>query len=326
MSISKQNRKVLITGGAGFIGANFVYKFLEMGYSVNIFEIKEADLWRLEKALKNPKNSKKIEIHSPNLLNYNETEKIIKKIKPDIVLHFAAYGAYQNFQQEISATVDANIKTTINLADACQKADVKCFINTGSSSEYGIKEKPMKETDILEPDNLYGITKSAGTFYCQMLAKKSGFPCATIRPFAVYGYFEEKKRLVPTIINSCLKNNELKLSNPESVRDFIFIEDLISGYLSAVKNIDRIKGEIFNLGTGKQNKIRDVVKIVKKITESMAEPAYGQIKIVQTEPKKWEADISKAKKLLEWRPKYNLEEGLKKNINWFKSNLNLYEN
>ena len=314
------NKKILITGGAGFIGANFVHKFLELGYKVNIFEKKETDLWRIEKV----KN--KINLYSPDLTDYNETEKIICEIKPDIVIHFAAYGAYQRFQQDINLTIDTNLKATINLLNASQKIGVDGFINTGTNSEYGIKEKPMKESDILEADNLYAITKAASTMYCQMMAKKFNFPVATIRPFAVYGYFEEKERLIPTIIKSFLINTKLELSRPDSVRDFIFIEDLIAGYLSAIKNIENIKGQIFNLGTGKQNTINEAVEIVKKIIGSAAKPTYGKINTTQTEPKNWVADISNAKKMLNWQPKYNLEQGLLKDIDWFKNNISLYEN
>ncbi len=318
--MSTNKTKILITGGAGFIGANFVYKCLEMNYEVNIIEKKEANFWRIKKI------KDRIKIHFNNLLNYKETEKFIFEIKPDIVVHFAAYGAYQRFQQDIDLTINTNLKATINLVNACNKIGVECFINTGTNSEYGIKENPMKETDILEADNLYAITKASATMYCQMTAKKFNFPVVIMRPFAVYGYFEEKERLIPSIIVSCLSNNKLELSRPDSVRDFIFIEDLMDAYLLAIKNIKNIKGQIFNLGGGKQNPISKIVKIVKNITGSNIKPTYGQTKAAQTEPKNWVSDISKAKKMLGWQPKYNLEAGLKKNIEWFKNNLSFYEN
>jgi len=316
MAPSKKN--VLITGSGGFIGANFTYKFLDLGYNVHLIEKKESNLWRL----KNLKD--KIKINYINLKDYNKLEKFILKLKPQIILHFAAYGTYPKKQKDIKNTIDTNLLGTINLVNACSKIKFKCFINTGSSSEYGIKEKPMKENDLLEPNNLYGITKAAATMYCQNAARKLGLPIITVRPFAVYGYFEEKERLIPTVIKSCLMNKELKLSSPESVRDFIFIEDVIEAYLLAIKNIQKIKGEIFNLGTGKQSTIAEVVRIIKKITNSTIKSKYGETKIAQSEPKYWVTDISKIKNILNWQPKYNLEEGLRKNIEWFKENVPLY--
>ena len=312
------NKNVLITGGAGFIGANFVYKFLELGYNVNLIDRKESNLWRLEDI------KEKIKIHYLDLRNYNEVEPFIIKLKPQIILHFAAYGAYQAKQQDVKTTIDTNLLGTINLVNACKKIKFECFINTGSNSEYGAKDKPMKEDDLLEPNNLYGITKAAATLYCQEMVRKFGLPIVTVRPFAVYGYFEEKERLIPTVIKSCLTNSELKLSSPKSVRDFIFIEDVIEAYLLAIKNIQKIKGEIFNLGTGKQSTIAEVVRIIKKITNSTIKPAYGEVKISQLEPKHWLADISKIKKLLNWQPRYDLEQGLKEDIEWFKKNISLY--
>ena len=317
--MSIEEKKILITGGAGFIGANFVYKFLELGYNVTVFERKGTNFWRLKKI------TSKIKIYSPDLTDYAKTEACLKKIKPEVVLHFAAYGAYQSRQQNVTLTIDTNIISSINLINACNNIGVECFINTGTNSEYGIKNKPMKETDVLESDNLYAITKSAVTLYGQMVARKYNFPIVTMRPFAVYGYFEEKERLIPTIIQSCLTGNALKLSRPDSVRDFIFIEDLINGYLAAIKNIKKIRGEIFNLGTGKQYSIQQVVATVKKITNSNIKPRYGTMKKAQTEPKTWIADISKAKKILQWKPRRTLEQGLKKDIEWFKRHLSFYE-
>ncbi|MSU54600.1 MAG: SDR family NAD(P)-dependent oxidoreductase [Candidatus Staskawiczbacteria bacterium] len=314
-----KNKKILITGGAGFIGANFVYKFLELGYSVTTLERKSTNLWRLKKVLSN------IKIYSPDLTDYKKTEACIKKIKPNIVLHFAAYGAYQRFQQDIATTIDVNVKGTINLLHACQKVGIECFINTGSSSEYGIKNAPMKETDVLEPDNLYAITKSAVTLYGQMMARKFNFPIATIRPFAVYGYFEEPGRLIPDIIKAYLHHVPPKLSSPHSVRDFIFIEDLIDGYMAVIKNIKKIKGEVFNLGSGKQDPVHTVVTIIKELNDSAIKPHYGSLKKAQTEPSMWVADISKAQTLLKWKPAHTLEQGLKKDIEWFKRNLAFYE-
>jgi len=312
-------KKVLITGGAGFIGANFARKFLDLGYKVNLIEKKGANIWRI-KEIKN-----KINIYYFDLKDANKLESLIIRIKPEIVLHFAAYGTYPRNQKDIKQTIEVNLLGTINLINACSKVKLKCFINTGTSSEYGIKNVPIREHDLLEPDNLYGITKAAGTMYCQNMAKKLNFPIITMRPFAIYGYFEEKDRLIPTIIKSCLTNKELKLSSSDSVRDFIFIEDMIDAYLSVIKNCKKAKGEIFNLGAGEQTKIKEIVNMIKKITGSKIKPKYGKVELAQFEPKKWVADTSKIKKLLKWSPKYSLKDGLKKNILWFKNNIALYK-
>ena len=312
------SKTLLITGGAGFIGANFVRRFLDLGYDVNVMEKKGTDLWRIRGI------EKRIKIHYLDLRNREEVESLISKIKPQVILHFAAYGAYQGTQQDLEKTVETNFLGTVNLVKACSREGFECFINTGSSSEYGIKENPMKEKDLLEPNNLYGIIKATATMFCQNEARMHNLPIAIARPFAVYGYFEEKGRLIPTVIKSCLENSKLELSSPGSVRDFVFIEDLIGAYSRIIENISRAKGEVFNIGTGKQSSIGEVVQLAKKITGSSIDPQYQKVRAVQHEPRNWVADISKIKRVLGWHPEHNLESGMRKNIEWFKKNLSLY--
>lgn len=312
-------KKILITGGAGFIGVNFVHKFLELGQNVYLIEKPGIDLWRLE----NIKD--KIKIDFIDIADYDKLQSFVLKLKPQIILHFAAAGTYTRRQEDIKNIIDTNLLGTINLLNACSQIKFECLINSGSSSEYGLKDGPMKESDLLEPNNLYGITKAASTMYCQYMAKKLGLPITTMRLFSVYGYFEEKERLIPQVIKNCLEDREIELSSPNFVRDFIFIEDVIDAYLAIIKNISKVKGEILNLGTGKQTTINKVVSMVKKITNSASIPKYGQIKSALNEPKTWVADISKIKNLLGWQPKYDLEKGLRKNIAWFKENRHFYQ-
>jgi len=109
------------------------------------------------------------------------------------------------------------------------------------------------------------------------------------------------------------------------VRDFIFIEDIIGAYLKVIKNIKKIQGEIFNIGSGRQYKVSQVVTLIKKLTFSSIKPHYGAVSPAQLEPKKWLADISKAKHFLNWYPKYNLEKGIKDTIKWFQKYPSYYE-
>jgi len=314
----RETKRVLITGGTGFIGSNFVYKFLDLGYDVHLIVRPESNFWRIEPI------KKKVKLHYINLTNTEDVNKFILNLKPQIILHFAAYGAYQSKQQDVKLTIDTNLLGTVNLVNALSKIKFDCLIYTGSSSEYGIKNRPMKESDILNPVNLYGITKAAATMYCQYMSKKLDLPIVIMRPFAVYGYFEDKDRLIPTVIKACLTNTELNLSTSYSVRDFIFIEDIIDAYLKAINSIQKIQGEIFNLGTGEQTEIAQIVNFVKQFAHSLIEPHYGKVMPAQIEPKTWIADILKAKKLLNWQPKYDLGVGLRKDVEWFKKNLFLY--
>ncbi len=308
-------KKILITGGTGFIGSNFVRKFLELGEEVHLIVRHESNFWRIDDI------KDKLKFHYVDLLDAAEVEKLINELKPEIILHFATYGAYQGKQQDVKLTVDTNLSGTINLVNAASKIKFDCFINTGSSSEYGEKDYPMKETDILEPNNLYGVTKAAATMYAQFMAKEKDLPITTIRLFSPYGYFEDSRRLMPSLMRAVLNGEKFESPSPSIIRDFIFIEDVVSAYLRAIERIDSIKGNIFNIASGKQYSIGEVVKVIEKVSGQKIKADYGNIFSKQIEPKKWVANIGKAEKLLNWSPKNSLEDGLLKLWNKEKAKL-----
>jgi len=145
------------------------------------------------------------------------------------------------------------------------------------------------------------------------------------RLFSPYGYYEDKTRLVPSVILSCLKGRSLKLASKDSVRDFVFIGDVMDAYVKAAENIGKAAGEIFNIGYGRQHCVREIVDTVIKITSSGIKPGWGKVFNPRFEPKKWQADISKARALLNWQPEYDLASGLSKTINWLKNHIVYYQ-
>jgi nucleoside-diphosphate-sugar epimerase len=201
---------------------------------------------------------------------------------------------------------------SINLLAACK--NVPIFINTGSSSEYGIKNEPMSEADEIAANTNYALSKAL----ISNLIASEGLGL-TLRLFSVYGYYEEKHRLISYLIYSLLKGKKAKISNLANVRDFIFIEDVSSAYEAAIKNYDRVeKGEIFNVGTGKQIDVRSVIEMLGVETELKS--------VRQNEPNRmWQANISKIEDKFKWHPKYSLEEGLEKTKKWMLENIKIYD-
>lgn len=312
-----RNKKILITGATGFVGANIVHRFLTEGASVIIFTRKTSNKWRIKDILKD------VAEYSVDLLDESELENTILHIKPEIIFHTATYGGYP-FQCESKKIFGTNCIGTVNLVNACRKIDFGLFVNMGSSSEYGIKHQPMKENDWLEPITDYGVSKAFATLYCQAVAKRENKSIVTFRLFSPYGYYEASIRLIPSLIISCLKGRNPEVSSPNPVRDFIFIEDLIDSYVKAIENKGRIIGEVFNVGYSRQHSVGEVVDEIIKLIGNKVNPEWESISNPRVEPKIWQADISKAKKLLSWQPKYDLTHGLKKTINWFKENIELY--
>jgi nucleoside-diphosphate-sugar epimerase len=183
----------------------------------------------------------------------------------------------------------------------------------------------MQEEDLLEPVNDYGVSKSAVTQYCQAIAKNEDLPIVTLRLFSPYGSYEESVRLIPSVILSCLRRKKPKISSPNFVRDFVYIQDVLDAY-AKLSEVRPLSGEIFNIGSGKQCTVGDVANKIIELSGYDIEFDTGMPQGWPNEPKKWEADISKANDILGWKPKYDLENGLAETIRWFRKKIILYNN
>jgi nucleoside-diphosphate-sugar epimerase len=309
------SKKILVTGASGFIGSCLARHLLEKGDEVHLFLREGSKQWRLQDVLP------RFQVHKVDLANRESVFSAVSGIRPDVIYHLATYGAYAQ-QKDPQLSVSTNVLGTMNLADSCREFG-GAMVNVSTSSEYGIKNHPIREDDVLEPNSLYGVSKSAATLYCSHLSRDFGVPITTFRIFAAYGYYEEPMRLIPSLIVSYLKNAPPRLASPDSVRDFIFIEDIISAFEKA-PDTPAAKGQILNLACGKQHTISELATVVKKLTGSSLDPVWGSTQKKQSEPPMWVADMSKTRKALGWEPSNSLDAGLEKSVAWYRKNLSLY--
>lgn len=296
-----ESLKIVISGASGFIGANLTKK---LSKDNDIYALTRGTNWRLN------------DIHSSftyialdlALDSREKILKIIKKIRPDVLIHCASYDYHIDTQ--VREMLQTNIIGALNLFDACNDAII---INTGSSSEYGIKDTPMKENDSMAPATNYAMSKALmTTFFTSRNA-------ITLRPFSVYGYYESMQRLVPYLLYSSIKGKKATLKNPASVRDFIFIDDMVKAYILAIKNYHRVENRIFNIGSGKQSSVFEVARLVGVGLD--ADTKMGSSEPVMM----WQADINRAKKELGWHPTHTLNEGIVKTKKWMLDNIELYD-
>jgi nucleoside-diphosphate-sugar epimerase len=312
--------KVLITGASGFVGSNLARRLLREGCEVHILSRPLSPQWRLKDILP------KLNNHTIDLLELQKLKELIRTIKPEIIFHLAALGVFNGISPSEKKLFENNFLGTVNLIRACNEIEYKCFINTGSSSEYGPKEKPMKETDICEPMNAYGISKLAALLYGSFIAKTENRPIIGLRLFSPFGYFDDIQRLIPSVIISALQNKDILLSNPQGVRDFIFIEDVVEAYLKFINEAEQFKGEIFNLGSGEETSAQNAAETICGLTNTESNLKKGVVSPRPWDTAHWQADISKIKRCLHWKPGHSFEEGLEKTIQWYKNNLSLYKN
>ncbi len=302
-------KRALITGAAGFVGANLARHLLASGNKVHIICRPDSDFWRLDDVRND------LQTHDISLSDAEALQVCVKKINPDWIFHLAAHGAY-SWQNDIERVMSTNVVGTANLLSACVKTNCEAFIAAGSSSEYGYKDHAPAEDERVDPNSEYAIAKAAATHFCKLYAQKYGVPTAVLRLYSVYGSYEDKDRLIPTIIANGLQGKFPPLVDPEIARDFIYIEDTISAFIAAATK--EIKpGSVYNVGTGKQTTLRDVVSTAREIFDIKQQPQWGSMPNRKWDTSVWVANNEKLCRELSWQPKYSFKEGLAKTIKWY---------
>lgn len=313
-----KKRNVFVTGASGFIGANIVRALLQKNFSVHVLNHSKRISWRLQEI----KNT--ITIHTGDLTDKISLRRALQISQPDYIIHLAAYGAY-SYQTELEKIVRVNIDGLKNLLEVSKDIPYKCFINTGSSSEYGYKNKSMKETDFCDPVSYYAATKLGATALCKVFAQLHNKPIVTFRLFSVYGPYEEPTRFVPTIMKNLLTKNPIKLTPGQQRRDFIYVDDITNAYMKALNLGKKIQGEIFNIGTGKEYTNDEIVKSLFSVTEKKTNLNKGAYEKRMWDTPHWRANIAKSKRLLGWKPYTTIDKGLLNTYSWFEKNLKFYK-
>ena len=314
----KQYETVLLTGATGFTGANLAIRLVNEGYDVHAITRKTSDRWRLSTILDQMSD------HVVDLRENDKLKETINKIDPDIVFHLATAGVYGGKHLPERDVIDVNFTGTFNLINACTDVNYKCFINTGSSAEYGPKSDPMKETDICEPINMYGITKVASTLYSNVVAKNESKPIINFRLFSPFGPFDDASRLMTYAVTNAIQGKDLELANPDATRDYIYVGDVVDYYLGAINKANEFKGETFNIGSGQEKKISFVIEKIIEFTDSKSKVFWNRVEPRKIDAPFWEADMSKTDKLLGYVHRETFDKALKKTIDWFRDNLSFY--
>ena len=300
-------KKILIIGSTGFLGSNTLNYFCKN---------KQYSVYALTRKKQNyPKNIKQI---NSNLYNFNKLFNDINKIKFNIVINLALYVDHEVDFEKGYKKLLYNFRCTKNIITALNKKNIEKYIHIGSSDEYLITNSVVKEVQNLDPKNYYSLSKIFISNYLQLLYKLNNFPIVIIRPFLVYGEGQKENRLIPYIINNSLNKKKVFLYKKTMTRDFLYINDFLNAINLIIKN-NKTKGETFNICFGKSYSINTLIKILKKKIENI-NVVYNSRDRKYKQPEKIYASNSKAKKILKWRPKISLEEGLNRTLYSFLKN------
>jgi nucleoside-diphosphate-sugar epimerase len=302
--------RVLLTGGSGFIGACLARDLIASGHEVHLVLRREStNLWRLTEI------TGQYTAHWTDLCDTYSLREAVHVCRPDVVYHLATHGAY-HFQKDRAAILATNLLGTANLLEALEGHDYRAFVHTGSSSEYGHKDRPMAEDDRLEPRTDYAVSKAAATLLCQAEACK-GRPVSTVRVFSAYGPWEEPSRLVPYVMDCCYRGETPKVTAGGQPRDFIYVEDVVA--LLRIAAVEpRAHGKILHAGTGRQNRVRDMVEtLVTVCGGGRVKAEFGSEPLRPDEPACWVANIAQTIELTGWRPRHDLPSGIERMWQWY---------
>ena len=214
--------------------------------------------------------------------------------------------------------VRVNIEGTIGLVEACLRSGFEAFVNTGSSSEYGFKDHAPGETEWLEPNSHYAVTKAAATLFCRYTAISRTVPLVTLRLYSVYGPYEEPRRLMPTLVVRGLEGELPPLADPDIARDYVYVDDVSEAYCLTASRPGQPPGAVYNVGTGVQTSLREVVQAARRVLGIAAEPVWGSLAARGWDTAVWVADNRAIRDALGWRPRVSLDDGFRQLVRWFR--------
>ncbi len=304
--------RVALTGGAGFIGANLARALLRRGYDVHLLNRATHATWRIAPIRRD------VALHVVDLADLSSVEDAFRTIRPDLVFHLAQAGGY-SWQTNVGDMAATNYFACINLLQAAKAFDTRVVVNTGSSSEYGLKAHPTRETDCPQPDSDYAATKAAGTLYCRQWARREGRLVPTLRPYSIYGPFEEPMRLLPRLVSFGLDGRLPPLADPDTARDFVHVDDAVAAFLRAVETPLADPGAIFNICSGQQTTLRETVGATCRVLDVAAVPSWGTMRSRAWDTPCWVGDPGRARRELGWTATTSLDAGLRKFGEWLES-------
>jgi NAD dependent epimerase/dehydratase len=320
--------KILVTGADGFIGSHLVEELVNRGYQVKAFVLYNSfNSWGwLDTLSKEIKDN--IEIFSGDIRDAYGVKNAMQGC--DIVLHLAALIAIPYSYHSPETYVDTNIKGTLNILQAARELNIRHVVHTSTSEVYGTARfVPITEEHPLQGQSPYSASKIGADQLAYSFYASFKTPVTIIRPFNTYGPRQSSRAVIPTIITQIANGTtKIKLGSVSPTRDFNFVKDTVDGFISAALS-NKGLGEVINLGSNFEISVGDTVNLISDIMGKNIEIITDDIRIrpENSEVERLWADNTKAKKLLEWSPKYGgkdgLRNGLKETIEWFTNQDNL---
>jgi dTDP-glucose 4,6-dehydratase len=308
--------KILVTGGAGFIGSEFVRKAVRLGYEVSVVDALTyaGDLERLKEV------ERRYRFYKVDISDREALEEVFVKEKPQVVVHFAAESHVDRSILYPQVFVRTNVEGTLNLLDLSRVYSVERFINVSTDEVYGElgEEGEFNEDSPLKPNSPYSVSKAAQDMLGRAYFRTYGLPVITVRPSNNYGPWQYPEKLIPVVIYKALKDSPIPVyGTGNNVREWLYVSDCVEAILLVMEK--GIPGEVYNIASGIEKRNIEVVRLILDLLGK----SYDLIEFVQDRPGhdyRYAMSADKIEKELGWRAKTNFEEGLKLTVEWYLEN------
>ena len=313
--------KILVTGGAGFIGGEFVRQAVRRGFEVVVIDklTYAGDLKRLEEVIN------KVKFYKADIQSLKVCKEIFSEEKPKIVIHFAAETHVDRSILNPKKFLKTNIEGTYNLFEVCKQFPVEKFINIITDEVYGeIQEGFFTEDSPLKPNSPYSVSKAAQDMLGRAYFRTYNLPVITVRPSNNYGPWQYPEKLIPMVIFKALKEEPIPVYGQGlNIREWLYVEDCAEAIFQIMEKSEI--GEVYNVGSGIEKRNIEVVKSIL----SLLGKSENLITFVKDRPGhdyRYSVSTEKIKNELGWSAKTSFEVGLEKTVKWYVDNIDWLEN
>ncbi len=321
-----KNVKVLVTGAGGFIGSHLTEELARRGAKVRaLVHYNSRSHWGFLEELA-PELRPRVEIRAGDVTDPFCVSELVEG--REVVFHLAALIAIPYSYSAPASYVAANVNGTLNVLEACRSRKVRKLVHTSTSETYGTAVyTPIDEAHPLQGQSPYSASKIGADALADSFFRSFGLPVAVARPFNTFGPRQSARAVIPTVISQLLAGSErLSLGSLSPVRDFNYVADTVEGFL-AVAASPKSVGQVVNIGSGRGVTIGETARLIMKLTGLKTPIALEKARVrpERSEVLKLVCGNAKAKRLLGWKPRWSLEEGLVRTIDYIRTHRDAYK-
>jgi UDP-glucose 4-epimerase len=302
--------RCLITGASGHLGSYLTRRLVDQGAEVTALVREQSNLWRIADLLD------KLEVIRADMSNICSVARKIAEAAPEVVFHLAWCGVTSDYRNDPEHIV-RNVSGSLELFKVVQAAGCGGWIGVGSQAEYGPHSVILREDLPTKPVTAYGVTKLCTGLLTQKLCELSGMRFVWMRLLATYGPKDDERHLIPTVINKLLARKSPALTPGDQQWDYLYVEDAAEA-LCRVAVMTEARG-IYNLSSGRVYTVRSIAERIRDLIDPSLHLGFGKIPYPSDQVMHLQSDISLLQSHTGWMPRIDLDEGLRRTVNWHRS-------